>query len=100
MANQSQRFLEGTARDVPVKIKDHYVLTYFLVIDMRDEQDPPIVLGRPFLNTTRAIIYIRMGEIHFQFRTGKVHVDGPYNKDSTVKTSGSRGVYNKFHAHF
>jgi hypothetical protein len=27
-------------------------------------------------------------------------VDDPYNKDSTVKTSGSRGVYNKFHAHF
>jgi hypothetical protein len=27
-------------------------------------------------------------------------VDGPYNKDPTVKTSGSRGVYNKFHAHF
>jgi hypothetical protein len=24
------------------------------------------------LNTTRAIIYIRTGEIHFQFRTGKV----------------------------
>jgi hypothetical protein len=30
------------------------------------------VLGRPFLNTTRAIIYIRTGEIHFQFRTEKV----------------------------
>jgi hypothetical protein len=29
-----------------------------------------------------------------------VLVDGPYNKDSTVKTSGSRGVYGKFHAHF
>jgi hypothetical protein len=29
-----------------------------------------------------------------------VLVDGPYNKVSTVKTSGSRGVYNKFHAHF
>jgi hypothetical protein len=27
-------------------------------------------------------------------------VDGPYNKDSTVKTSGSRGVYGKFHAYF
>jgi hypothetical protein len=39
---------------------------------MGDEEDPPIVLGRPFLNTTRAIIYIRTGEIHFQFRTGKV----------------------------
>jgi hypothetical protein len=39
---------------------------------MGDEQDPPIVLGRQFLNTTRAIIYIRTGEIHFQFRTEKV----------------------------
>jgi hypothetical protein len=27
-------------------------------------------------------------------------VDGPYNKDSTVKSSSSRGVYDKFHAHF
>jgi hypothetical protein len=27
-------------------------------------------------------------------------VDGLYNKVSTVKISGSRGVYNKFHAHF
>jgi hypothetical protein len=38
---------------------------WFLVINMGDEQDPPIVLARPFLNTTRAIIYIRIGEIHF-----------------------------------
>jgi hypothetical protein len=29
-----------------------------------------------------------------------MHVDGPYNKVSTVKASGSRGVYDKFHAHF
>jgi hypothetical protein len=71
MEDQSQRFPEGIARYVPVKIKDHYVLTNFLVIHMGDEQDPPIVIGRPFLNT-RAIIYIRTGEIHFQFRTEKV----------------------------
>jgi hypothetical protein len=72
MADQSQQFPEGIARDLPIKIKDNYVPTDFLVIDMDDEQDPPIVLGRPFLNTTRAIIYIRTGEIHFQFRTEKV----------------------------
>jgi hypothetical protein len=27
-------------------------------------------------------------------------VDGPNNKYPTVKTSGLRGVYNEFHAHF
>jgi hypothetical protein len=31
---------------------------------------------------------------------GFITVDDPYNKDSTVKTSGSRTVYNKFRAHF
>jgi hypothetical protein len=29
-----------------------------------------------------------------------VTIDSPYNNDPTVKTSGSRGVYNKFHAYF
>jgi hypothetical protein len=40
---------------------------------MGDEQDPPIMLRRRFLNTTRAIIYIKTGKICFQFRTEKVH---------------------------
>jgi hypothetical protein len=53
-------------------MKDNYVLTGFLVIDMGDEQHPPIVLGRPLLNTTRAIIYLTTGKIYFQFRTEKV----------------------------
>src|SRR5579859_2201416 len=68
MADQSFRFPEGIAKDVPVKIQDHYVPTDFYIMDMgSEEQDPPIVLGRPFLNTTRAIIYIHTGEVHFQF---------------------------------
>ena len=35
----------------------------FKVIDMgEDEYDPPIILGRPFLTTVKAIIYIATGE--------------------------------------
>jgi hypothetical protein len=30
----------------------------------------------------------------------EVFVNRPYNKVSTIKISGSRGVYNKFHAYF
>jgi len=29
-----------------------------------DEYDPPIILGRPFLITVKAIIYIGTGEVH------------------------------------
>ena len=68
MADQSYQIPEGITKDVPVQIKDHFVPTDFIVLDTRDEDiNSPIVLGRLFLNTTRAIIYIRTGEIHFQF---------------------------------
>jgi hypothetical protein len=33
-------------------------------------------------------------------KADKAPIDGPYNKDLTIKTSGSRGLYGKVHAHF
>jgi hypothetical protein len=51
--------MDGIAKNVPVQIDDHFIPTDFLVIDMgEDEYDPPIILGRPFLSTTKAIIYL------------------------------------------
>jgi hypothetical protein len=59
MADQSFRFVDGITKNVPVQIDDHFIPTDFLVIDMgEDEYDPLIILGRPFLNTTKAIICI------------------------------------------
>jgi len=37
-----------------------------------DKYDPPIILVRPFLNTVKAIIYIRTGEVHMHFPSEKV----------------------------
>jgi hypothetical protein len=47
-----------------VKIKDHYAPADFMVLDMEEEDDSPIILGRPFLNTTNAVIYIGSRQIH------------------------------------
>ena len=64
MADQTFRKVEGIVTDVPVKIDDHFVHIDFQVIDMgEDEYDPPIILGRPFLSTVKAIIYIGTGEV-------------------------------------
>ena len=66
MADQSIQFSDGIAKDIMVKIQDHYVPADFMILDMgEEEEDVPIILGRPFLNTTNAIIYVRSGEIHF-----------------------------------
>ena len=73
MANQSIQFSEGIAKDIMVRIQDPYAPVDFMVLDMGEEDDTPIILERPFLNTTNAIVYIRSGQVHIQFPGEKVH---------------------------
>ena len=55
MADESIKFREGIAKDVMVRIHDQYAPADFMVLDMGEEEDDmPIILGRPFLNTTNA----------------------------------------------
>ena len=74
MADQSIQFPEGVARDIMVRIQDHYAPADFMVLDIKEEEedDTPIILGRPFLNTTNTIIYVRCRQVHFQFPREKV----------------------------
>jgi len=93
LADQSFHFVDGIIKNVPVQIDNHYIPTDFLVIDMgEDECDPPNILGRPFLNTTKAIIYIGIGEVHFQFPLEKVrlHINSNYIIEEDPKKNRSR----------
>jgi hypothetical protein len=65
MEDQSIRFLESIVKDIMVKIQDHYASADFMILDMEEEDDSPIILGRPFLNTTNAIIYVGSEQVHF-----------------------------------
>jgi hypothetical protein len=65
--------LEGIVKDVLVQIQDRNVLADFMVLDMgAEDEETPIILGRPILNTINAIIFIRFGQIHFQFLDEKI----------------------------
>ena len=73
MVDQLIQFLEGIAKDVIVRIYDHYAHANFMVLDMGEEEDDtPIILGRPFLNTINVIIYVRSRQVHIQFSREKV----------------------------
>jgi hypothetical protein len=65
MADQSIRFPEGVAKDIMVKIQDHYAPADFMVLDMEEDDDSPTILGILFLNTTSAVIYVGSRQIHF-----------------------------------
>jgi hypothetical protein len=93
MVDQTFHFVEGLVKDVPIQIDDHFTLTDFLVVDMgEDEYDPHIILGRPFLSTTKAIIYIITREVHFQFLSKKVrcHFNNNYIVGEEPKKNRSR----------
>jgi hypothetical protein len=55
-----------------VKIQDYYIPTNFMILDMGEEEDVAIILGRLYLNITNVIIYIGSGQIHFQLLGQKV----------------------------
>jgi hypothetical protein len=90
MADQTFRKVEGIVTDVPVKIDEHFVHTDFQVIDMgEDKYNLPIILGRPFLSTVKAVIYIGTGEVHMHFPSEKVR---RYFNDSNYIVEDSKQI--------
>jgi hypothetical protein len=50
---------------VPVKVGHHFIPVDFVVLEMGEREKPPLILGRPFLQTVGATIDVGKGEIMF-----------------------------------
>jgi hypothetical protein len=61
MADQSSRKPVGIARDILVRIQDQYAPTDFVILDMGPNREVSLLLGRPFLFTTHAELYVGIG---------------------------------------
>ncbi|CAM8951137.1 unnamed protein product [Rhodiola kirilowii] len=56
LADRSCRLPRGILKDVPVKVKNLCFPADFIVLDISEDVDIPIILGRPFLYTAKAVI--------------------------------------------
>jgi hypothetical protein len=65
LGDNSIRYPLGIAEDVPVKVGHHFIPADFVVLEMGEREKPPLILGRPFLNTVGATINVGKGEIMF-----------------------------------
>ncbi|XP_066166989.1 uncharacterized protein [Oryza sativa Japonica Group] len=65
LADSSVCYPAGIAEDVPVKIRDFFILVDFVMLDMDTGKETPLILGRPFLSTTGANIDVGTGSIRF-----------------------------------
>nr|GEV92475.1 reverse transcriptase domain-containing protein [Tanacetum cinerariifolium] len=75
----------GVAKDVYVKVGSFHFSTDFVVVDFDADPRVPLILGRSFLKTGRALIDVFEGEL--TLRVGKVAIT--FNLDQTSRYSAN-----------
>ncbi|XP_021769843.1 uncharacterized protein LOC110734092 [Chenopodium quinoa] len=63
LADRSIKFPKGRIEDVPLKIGDFTFLVDFIVLEIAEDDNIPIILGRSFLETLGALITVKGGII-------------------------------------
>ena len=63
LADKSLKHPRVVIEDVMVKVDKFIFLANFIVLDMEEDKEIPIILGRPFLAIGRAMIDVQRGEL-------------------------------------
>ena len=63
MADRTLAHLEGILEDVLIKVGKFIFPMNFVVIDIEEEKQVPLLLGRPFLATRATLIDVKQGEL-------------------------------------
>ncbi|GJX91071.1 reverse transcriptase domain-containing protein [Tanacetum coccineum] len=78
LADRSITYPKGLAEDVFVKVGKFHFPTDFVVVDFKANPRVPLILGRSFLRTSRALIDVYKGELILRDENEQItfHVDG------------------------
>lgn len=60
---RSISYLCGVLKNVFVRVDGLFFLADFVVLDMPEDAETPLILGRPFLATSRGFIDVEPGEL-------------------------------------
>ncbi|KAL2471180.1 Uncharacterized protein Adt_39316 [Abeliophyllum distichum] len=63
LADRSIKRPRGIVEDILVKVGKFIFPADFIILDMCEDRDVPLILGRPFLATGRAVIDVQKGEL-------------------------------------
>ena len=83
MADRSLAYPRGVVEDVLVKVDKFIFPADFIVLDMEEDADIPLLLGRPFLATGRTLIDVQKGELTMRVQDEQV----TFNVFSAMKFS-------------
>lgn len=72
MTNQSAHSPMGVVEDVLVEVHDFFLLIDFMILEMKGDDEVPIILGRPFLATAKVEIKLATGELELSMNEEKL----------------------------
>ena len=72
LADRSLKHPRGIIEDVLVKVDKFIFSADFIVLDMEEDKEIPIILGRPFLAIGRAMIDVQRGELKLRVQEEEV----------------------------
>ncbi|KAL2541769.1 Clathrin heavy chain 1 [Abeliophyllum distichum] len=63
LTDRSIKYPRGVVEDVLIKVDKFFFPVDFIILDIEDDRNMPVILGRPFLETSRALIDVEKGEL-------------------------------------
>lgn len=72
LADRSLAHPMGLIENILIKVDKFIFLVDFLILDMKEDKNIPLILGRPFLSTSRALIDVQKGQLNLRF--GEEHI--------------------------
>ncbi|CAJ2666826.1 unnamed protein product [Trifolium pratense] len=86
LADRSITYPYGILQDVLVRVAEFVFLVDFVILDVEENSEVPLLLGRPFLATVRALIDVEMGDLMLRLNDEQVNFnifEGIRNQDAT-----------------
>ncbi|XP_030494783.1 uncharacterized protein LOC115710563 [Cannabis sativa] len=75
LADRSFTYRRGIIEDVIIKVGKLVFPVDFVVLDMEEDKDMPLILGRPFLATGGALIDVRRGHLTLSANDEEIKFD-------------------------
>ncbi|KAL0408280.1 UNVERIFIED_CONTAM: hypothetical protein Sradi_1762400 [Sesamum radiatum] len=72
LADKSIKYPRGIIEDVLVKVGKFVIPVDFVVLDMEEDANTPLILGRPFLATGKALIDVQKGQLTLRINDEEV----------------------------
>ena len=98
LANKSLKHPRGVIQYVLVKVDKFIFSTDSIVLDMEEDKEIPIILGRPFLTTGRAMIDVHKGELKLKVQDDEVRfsvfsvVQHPAESDACLMIEAMKAI--------